>query len=197
MSFATTAIQSACTAQALYASPLGPMLLARTRTGLAGAWFMRQKDHPGDLAAPLQPDDPLLGRAVEQFKRYFAGSTDGFDLPLDLLGTPFQRDVWLALLRIPLGTTQTYGAIARAVGTPQAVRAVGAAVGKNPLGVIVPCHRVIGSSGALTGYAAGLERKTALLELEGARFNKSSQAMLFDDAAAAPGETAPSAGAHP
>ena len=73
MSFATTAIQSACTAQTLYASPLGPMLLARTRNGLAGAWFMRQKDHPGDLAAPQQPDDPLLKRAVEQFKRYFAG----------------------------------------------------------------------------------------------------------------------------
>ena len=183
MSFATTAIQSACTAQAMYASPLGPMLLARTGTGLAGAWFMRQKDHPGELHAPDRPDDPLLRRAIEQFKRYFGGSKEGFDLPLDLLGTPFQRDVWQALLRIPLGTTQTYGAIARAVGTPQAVRAVGAAVGKNPLGVIVPCHRVIGSNGALTGYAAGLERKTALLELEGAAFTKATQAALFEDAA--------------
>ena len=183
MSFATTAIQAACTAQTLYTSPLGPMLLARTHTGLAGAWFMRQKDHPGELAAPQRPDDPLLQRAVDQFKRYFAGSQEGFDLPLDLLGTPFQRDVWLALLRIPPGTTQTYGAIARAVGTPEAARAVGAAVGKNPLGVIVPCHRVIGSNGALTGYAAGLERKTALLELEGARVMKTAQPRLFEDAA--------------
>lgn len=183
MSYATTAIQAACTAQALYASPLGPMLLARTRTGLAGAWFMRQKDHPGELNAPEAPDDPLLRRAVEQFRRYFAGGKDGFDLPLDLLGTPFQREVWQALLLIPLGTTQTYGAIARAVGTPESARAVGAAVGKNPLGVIVPCHRVIGSNGTLTGYAAGLERKTALLELEGARFTKSAQAPLFEDAA--------------
>jgi methylated-DNA-[protein]-cysteine S-methyltransferase len=183
MSYATTAIQSACTAQALYASPLGNMLLARTRTGLAGAWFLRQKDHPGELNAPERPDDPLLRRAVEQFTRYFAGGKEGFDLPLDLLGTPFQRDVWLALLRIPLGTTQTYGAIARAVGTPDSARAVGAAVGKNPLGVVVPCHRVIGSNGALTGYAAGLERKVALLELEGARAPTAAQAPLFENAA--------------
>ena len=183
MSFATTAIQAACTAQTMYASPLGPLLLARTRTGLAGAWFMRQKDHPGELPAPTQPDDPLLHRAVVQLQRYFAGGRAGFDLPLDLLGTPFQRDVWHALLRIPIGTTQSYGAIARAVGTPQAVRAVGAAVGKNPLGVIVPCHRVIGGNGALTGYAAGLERKTALLELEGARFTRPAQPALFENAA--------------
>ena len=183
MSFATTAIQSACTAQTLYPSPLGPMLLARTRTGMGGAWFMLQKDHPGDLNAPDRPDDPLLRRAVEQFKRYFAGDKDGFDLPLDLLGTAFQRAVWQALLHIPLGKTHTYGQIARTISAPQAVRAVGAAVGKNPLGVIVPCHRVIGSTGALTGFAAGLERKTALLELEGAWFAKTGQNRLFEDAA--------------
>ncbi|KNZ31671.1 MAG: cysteine methyltransferase [Methylibium sp. NZG] len=183
MSFATTAIAAACTAQTMLASPLGPLLLARTHIGLAGVWFMRQKDHPGDLAAPTQPDDPLLRRAEAQLQRYFAGAKDGFDLPLDLLGTPFQRAVWQALLRIPIGQTKSYGAIAREVGTAQAVRAVGAAVGKNPLGVIVPCHRVIGSNGALTGYAAGLERKTALLELEGARFNKASAALPFECAA--------------
>jgi methylated-DNA-[protein]-cysteine S-methyltransferase len=170
MSFATTAIQRASTAQAHYASPLGSMLLARTRSGLAGAWFIRQKDYPGELMAPERPDDPLLQRAVAQFERYFAGGKQGFDLPLDLLGTPFQVAVWQALLGIPAGTTRTYGEIARAVNAPAAVRAVGAAVGKNPLGVIVPCHRVIGSTGALTGYAAGLERKTALLTLEGASF---------------------------
>ena len=184
MSFATTAIQTACTAQTLYASPLGPMLLARTRTGMAGAWFMLQKDHPGDLNAPERPDDALLQRAVDQFTRYFAGGKQGFDLPLDLLGTAFQRAVWQALLRIPAGSTRSYGEIARTINTPQAVRAVGAAVGKNPLGVIVPCHRVIGSTGALTGFAAGLDRKTALLELEGARFGKPSRAQsaLFEDA---------------
>ena len=182
MSFATTAIQTACTAQTLYASPLGPMLLARTPAGMAGAWFMRQKDHPGQLNAPDRPDDPLLQRAVEQFKHYFAGGKDGFDLPLDLLGTAFQRAVWNALLRIPLGTTRSYGEIARTISAPQAVRAVGAAVGKNPLGVIVPCHRVIGSTGALTGFAAGLDRKTALLEMEGARFAKTTQCRLFEDA---------------
>lgn len=184
MSFATTAIQSACTAQTVYRSPLGPMLLARTRNGLAGAWFTRQKDHPGDLNAPDRPDDLLLQRAVEQLKRYFAGGTGGFDLPLDLLGTTFQRAVWQALLRIPQGTTRSYGEIARTIGAAQAVRAVGAAVGKNPLSVIVPCHRVIGSNGALTGFAAGLERKAALLELEGARFAKPpEQSALFEDAA--------------
>jgi methylated-DNA-[protein]-cysteine S-methyltransferase len=183
MSFATTAIQTACTAQTLYRSPLGPMLLARTHVGMAGAWFMRQKDHPGDLTAPERPDDPLLQRAVDQLTRYFAGGKDGFDIPLDLLGTAFQRAVWQALLRIPPGTTRSYGEIARSIASPQAVRAVGAAVGKNPLGVIVPCHRVIGSSGALTGFAAGLERKTALLELEGAWFARPAQHTLFEDAA--------------
>jgi methylated-DNA-[protein]-cysteine S-methyltransferase len=183
MSFATTAIQSACTAQAMYASPLGTMLLARTANGLAGAWFVQQKDHPGDLPAPHSPDDPLLRRAVEQFKRYFDGNADAFDVPLDLLGTPFQRSVWHALLGIPAGQTRSYGEVARAVNAATAVRAVGAAIGKNPIGVIVPCHRVIGSTGALTGYAGGLDRKTALLTLEGARFRPSAQAALFEDAA--------------
>jgi methylated-DNA-[protein]-cysteine S-methyltransferase len=183
MSFATTAIRSACTAQTVYASPLGPMLLARTPAGLAGAWFLRQKDHPGELAAPERPHDPLLRRAAEQLQRYFAGAKGGFDLPLDLLGTAFQRTVWNALLGIPLGSTRSYGQIARSIDAPQAVRAVGAAVGKNPLGIIVPCHRVIGSSGALTGFAAGLDRKTALLELEGASFARTTQPRLFEDAA--------------
>jgi len=169
MSFATDAIRAACTARTLYESPLGPMLLARTRRGLAGAWFLNQKDHPGELPGPDRPEDPLLAQTVRQFERYFAGSTEGFDVPLDLLGTPFQRAVWQALLAIPAGTTSTYGAIARTVGTPQAVRAVGSAIGKNPIGVIVPCHRVVGSNGALTGYAGGIERKAALLVLEGSR----------------------------
>jgi methylated-DNA-[protein]-cysteine S-methyltransferase len=185
MSFAATAIQSACTAQTRYASPLGSLLVARTRKGLAGAWFIGQKDHPGELPAPERPDDALLQRAAAQFERYFAGGAwQSFELPLDLLGTPFQVAVWHALLRIPAGTTRTYGEIAHAINAPAAVRAVGAAVGKNPLSVIVPCHRVIGSTGALTGYAGGLERKTALLTLEGASFaGKAARHSWLKDAA--------------
>lgn len=167
MSFATTSIHAACTAQATIASPLGAILLARTAQGLAGAWFEGQKDHPGALAAPQRPDDPLLRAAASQLDHYFAGRTPSFELALDLQGTAFQRAVWHALLGIARGQTRSYGEIARQIGAPLAVRAVGAAVGKNPLSVIVPCHRVIGSAGALTGYAGGLDRKRALLALEG------------------------------
>ncbi len=169
MSFALDAIQRACTGQAQTDTPLGPMRLVRTSRGLAGAWFEGQKHHPGELPAPELPDDPLLQLAAAQLRRYFAGShtaNHAFDLPLDLLGTPFQRAVWDALLRIPKAATCSYGDIARAIGAPQAVRAVGAAVGRNPLSLIVPCHRVVGSGGALTGYAGGIERKQALLALE-------------------------------
>ena len=109
----------------------------------------------------------LLVRAAAQLRRYFDGNEVSFDIPLDLLGTEFQRAVWAALLRIPAGATRSYGDIAREIAAPQAVRAVGAAVGRNPLSVIVPCHRVVGSDGSLTGYAGGLERKQALLALEG------------------------------
>ncbi|MDH5538576.1 MAG: methylated-DNA--[protein]-cysteine S-methyltransferase [Rhizobacter sp.] len=184
MSLTLTSIQAACSAQASYESPLGTMLLARTPKGLAGAWFMRQKDHPGALNAPDRPDDPLLRRTVEHFTRYFENGHEIFDGPLDLLGTTFQRAVWNALLEIAPGRTCSYGDIARRVGLPQAVRAVGAAVGKNPLSVIVPCHRVIGSKGALTGYAGGLQRKTALLALEQkARPADSARPGLFEHAA--------------
>lgn len=166
MSLATRTVHAACTAQASFDSPLGPMLLARTSKGLAGVWFEGQKDHPGPLAAPEAPNDPLLHAAARQLADYFAGRAVRFELPLDLHGTPFQRSVWRALLGIASGGTRSYADIARQVGAPRAVRAVGAAVGKNPLSVIVPCHRVVGSDGALTGYAGGLERKQALLRLE-------------------------------
>jgi methylated-DNA-[protein]-cysteine S-methyltransferase len=167
MSFATRSVHAACTAQATFSSPLGAMLLARTASGLAGVWFEGQKDHPGTLAAPEAPNDPLLRAAALQLADYFAGRATRFDIPLDLHGTPFQRDVWQALLGIASGRTCSYGDIARQVGSPRAVRAVGAAVGKNPLSVIVPCHRVLGSDGTLTGYAGGVDRKKALLTLEG------------------------------
>ena len=167
MSLATLA--AACTAQTTVDTPLGPVLLARTATGLAGAWFEGQKAHPGALAAPRADGDPLLREASRQLTDYLAGRRDGFELPLDLQGTDFQRQVWRALQRIVRGRTASYADIARRVGRPSAVRAVGAAVGRNPVSVIVPCHRVVGSDGSLTGYAGGLPRKTALLQLEGVR----------------------------
>ena len=168
MSQVTDSIHGACTAQCTVASPLGPVLLARTAKGLAGAWFEGQKHHPGVLAAPVRPDDPVLKIAAAQLARYFAGQSITFDLPLDLLGTAFQQSVWRALLAIPAGSTKSYGDIARNVSAASAGRAVGGAVGRNPVSVIVPCHRVVGSDGSLTGYAGGTDRKLALLKLEGA-----------------------------
>jgi len=164
----TKKIAMHCTAQAHLPSPLGPILLARTEAGLAGAWFEAQKWHPEPLDAPERPDDPLLQLAAQQIAEYFAGERSHFELPLDLHGTDFQRSVWQALCHIEAGGTQSYAAVARSLGSPQAVRAVGAAVGRNPVSVIVPCHRVVGTDGSLTGYAGGLERKRALLALEGA-----------------------------
>ena len=171
MSHVTDRVHAACTAQCTIVSPLGPVLLARTAKGLAGVWFEGQKHHPGTLDAPVLPNDPLLKRAAAQLRRYFAGESTAFDLPLDLLGTPFQQSVWQALLAIPAGSTRSYGAIATHVASATAVRAVGGAVGRNPVSVIVPCHRVVGADGSLTGYAGGVDRKLALLSLEGARAN--------------------------
>ena len=171
-------------AQTTFDSPLGPLLLARTPAGLAGAWFAGQKHHPGPLGAPIDPEDALLREAAAQLRGYFAGSNEGFDVPLDLQGTNFQRAVWQAVLGIAAGTTQSYGEIARRLGSASAVRAVGGAVGRNPVSVIVPCHRVVGSDGSLTGYAGGTARKLALLELEGAR-RKSTPSLWGDDRVAA------------
>jgi methylated-DNA-[protein]-cysteine S-methyltransferase len=156
----------ACTVQTTIATPLGAMLLARTENGLAGMWFEGQKHHPAPIDAEHRADDALLRRAADQLRAYFANESFEFDIPLDLYGTDFQRRVWDALLAIPSGETRSYGAIAAALGSPAAVRAVGAAVGRNPVSVIVPCHRVIGRDGSLTGYAGGIDRKTALLRLE-------------------------------
>jgi methylated-DNA-[protein]-cysteine S-methyltransferase len=166
MSFATEAIHAHCTAQATIATPLGWLLLARTARGIAGAWFEGQKHHPGPIDAPQLPHDPLLSRATRQLRDYFADGDETFDLPFDLHGTPFQRRVWQALQAIPASGTCSYADIARSIGAPQSVRAVGAAVGRNPVSVMVPCHRVLGSDGSLTGYAGGVDRKQALLALE-------------------------------
>ncbi len=156
-------------------SPLGDMLLAATNKGLAGAWFTDQRHRPEALdfknvphAWPTQDSHPTLLEAARQLAEFFKGKRKAFDLPLDINGgTLFQQSVWRALLKIPYGKTTSYGSISRQIENPAAVRAVGAAVGRNPLSLIVPCHRVLGGDGSLTGYAGGLHRKTALLELEG------------------------------
>jgi len=169
MTHTTDMLRHTCSAQTVIPTPLGRLLLARTENGLAGAWFEGQRHHPPQFDAPHVAGDPLLDRVAEQLERYFAGSLQAFDIPFDLQGTAFQRAVWRALLAIGAGTTQTYGDIARAIGQPVAVRAVGAAVGRNPVSILVPCHRVIGSDGSLTGYAGGIDRKVALLQLESVR----------------------------
>ena len=155
------------TVQARYDSPLGPMIVAATDSGLAGLWFDGQRHLPDTSAWPHAPQHPVLLEAVAQLRDYFAGRRAQFDLPLDLQGgTMFQQSVWQALLALPAGGTTSYGDISQRVGRPSAVRAVGAAVGRNPVSIVVPCHRVLGRDGSLTGYAGGLERKSALLELE-------------------------------
>jgi methylated-DNA-[protein]-cysteine S-methyltransferase len=162
-------IHTHCIAQTTITTPLGRILLACTAKGLAGAWFEGQKHHPGPIAAPETPNDELLQRAACELNEFFAGERERFDVPLDLQGTPFQRSVWRRLLRIAAGTTRSYGEIAKELGSAKAVRAVGGAVGRNPVSVIVPCHRVVGSDGSMTGYAGGVDRKRALLELERAQ----------------------------
>jgi methylated-DNA-[protein]-cysteine S-methyltransferase len=153
-------------AQARIDTPLGTMTAAATARGLAGLWFDGQAHHPGALDAPTDAAQAHLARARDQLAAYFRGDRVRFDVPLDLHGTPFQRAVWQALQRIAAGATCSYGEVAAAAGKPDAVRAAGAAIGRNPVSVIVPCHRVVARDGALTGYAGGLARKQALLAHE-------------------------------
>lgn len=160
------------TVQARASTPLGPVRLAASPAGLCGLWFEGQRHEPsrwlqGDTAWAETDAHPLLQEAALQLQQYLGGEREAFDLPLDLSGgTPFQQDVWRALLAIGRGGTTSYGQLSHSLGRPRAVRAVGAAVGRNPLSVVVPCHRVLGADGSLTGYAGGLDRKTALLALE-------------------------------
>jgi methylated-DNA-[protein]-cysteine S-methyltransferase len=156
---------------------LGSVTLAATGQGLAGLWFDGQKHHPDTRAWRTEDDNPWLVQARTQLAAYLAGRRTGFDLPLDLRsGSVFQQAVWNALCAIPSGGTTSYGAVSRQIGRPSAVRAVGAAIGRNPISIIVPCHRVLGANGALTGYAGGLERKAALLALESATPGPGSRA---------------------
>lgn len=148
-------------------SPLGAIVLAFDEDALTGLYFVGQKYYPGAVdGLPLNPGHAIAQQAQRQLQDYFSHGCNGFSLALNLRGTDFQREVWRQLLRIDAGATTTYGAIARAIGRPAAVRAVGAAVGRNPVSIVVPCHRVIGASRSLTGYAGGLSRKQYLLAME-------------------------------
>ena len=149
-------------------SPLGDVLLAATEQGLAGVWFVHGQLHLPDSSQWMTDEaHPILLAAAQQLHDYFKGQRQSFDLPLQpAWGTPFQRAVWQALQRIPYAHTSTYGDIARDIGNPKAVRAVGAAIGQNPHTIIVPCHRVVGANGSLTGFAGGLDRKKHLLLYE-------------------------------
>lgn len=149
---------------AIFPSPLGDMYAVSNGQALTGLYFEGQKFFPELVHA--QAPCPVLERCRSQVEQYFAGRRHAFDLPIAPRGTPFQLAVWQELQRIPFGDTTSYGALARRLGRPRAMRAVGAAVGRNPLSLIVPCHRVIGADGSLTGYAGGLHRKQALLEKE-------------------------------
>lgn len=148
-------------------SPVGPLTLAGRDGRLMHLRMVDQTYEPSRDGWEL--DDAAFPDAVDQLAAYFAGERTVFDLELEMVGTPFQRRVWDVLQTIPYGETCSYGDIAREIGSPGAFRAVGLANGHNPIGIIVPCHRVIGSNGSLTGYGGGLERKRALLELERSR----------------------------
>ena len=143
------------------ASPIGDLLLVGVEEGLREIHLRRAE--PPDEA---EKDDRRFARVMRQLDEYFAGKRTTFDVPLAMRGTPFQLDVWHALQRIPYGETRTYAGIANEIGRPAATRAVGAANGANPIPILVPCHRVIGSNGSLTGFGGGIDVKRRLLELE-------------------------------
>jgi methylated-DNA-[protein]-cysteine S-methyltransferase len=144
------------------------VVLASDGHSLIGLRFGSAEDHADWLgAAARDGDDPVIRAAAAQLQEYAAGRAESFDLPLHLEGSEFQRAVWAALREIPYGETTTYGAVAASIGRPGQARAVGSAVGSNPIGIVVPCHRVIGANGALTGFGGGLDNKVALLTREG------------------------------
>ncbi len=144
-----------------YSSPLGTLRLEANSKALVGLYFEDAATSPDQAGAT-----GLLAQAVEQLDAYFAGQRKTFDLPLEMQGTDFQKAVWAGLLQIPYGQTWSYAQLAEHVGRPKAVRAVGLSNGRNPISILVPCHRVIGKNGSLTGYGGGLEKKRRLLQLE-------------------------------
>jgi methylated-DNA-[protein]-cysteine S-methyltransferase len=151
-------------------SPVGELTIIASDNGLAGVLWEGEELPAGRTGAAAEdPTHPVVAAATRQLQEYFDGRRTTFDLPLDATGTPFQLKVWEALRTIPFGETRSYAEIARQIGRPRAVRAVGAANGRNPVSIVTPCHRVIGSTGSLTGFAAGLDTKARLLAFEGAR----------------------------
>jgi methylated-DNA-[protein]-cysteine S-methyltransferase len=153
------------TAHTTVDSPIGPLTLVATDGVLSGLYMVEQRYRP-DITKFGLADATLFDEVVLQLKEYFAGSRTVFDLPLHFAGTPFQRTVWQALCEIPCGETVSYGELAERIGRPTAARAVGMANGHNPISIVVPCHRVVGSTGDLTGYGGGVERKRFLLDFE-------------------------------
>ena len=149
-------------ATTVFESPIGPLTLVAGERGLTNLFFPGRGPSPAEASG----GSAVLADAVDQLDEYFAGERRSFDLPLDLQGTPFQRSVWAELLEIAYGKTISYKAIATRLGRLDRVRAVGGAVGRTPVPIIVPCHRAVGSDGSLTGYGGGLQRKQALLDLE-------------------------------
>jgi methylated-DNA-[protein]-cysteine S-methyltransferase len=148
-------------------SPVGALKLVASDKGLAAILWANDSPRRVPLTGLVENDrHPVLLKTERQLEEYFAGSRRAFDLPLDMRGTTFQKDVWEALLAIPYGETRSYGQLAKQLGRPSASRAVGAANGRNPISIVVPCHRVIGSSGKLTGFAGGLDVKARLLDME-------------------------------
>jgi methylated-DNA-[protein]-cysteine S-methyltransferase len=162
-------MQTGLRSHAVVDSPIGPLTLVADDGKLSGL-YMEVRGHEPDPAGLGVPgtidDDPVLVTAAEQLKAYFAGELTSFDLPLSMDGTGFQQTVWASLQEIPYGQTISYGELARRIGQPTASRAVGLANGRNPVSIVVPCHRVVGSNGSLTGYGGGLDRKRYLLSLE-------------------------------
>lgn len=158
-------------------SPIGPLTLVAEQERLACVYMTDHRHAPdSDEFGPPAPGDGVLGAALRQLEEYFDGDRTEFDLPLvDDVGTPFQRRVWAELREIPYGETISYGELARRIGQPTAFRAVGLANGRNPISIVVPCHRVVGSGGSLIGYGGGLDRKQLLLNLE----HKPAEPSLF------------------
>jgi methylated-DNA-[protein]-cysteine S-methyltransferase len=149
-------------------SPVGPLLLVASETHLRAIWFSTPR-HPLPRDIQLnEGENDVMRETRSQLDEYFKGARNTFDLPLQPVGTAFQCEVWTMLEQIPYGETWSYGDVARRIGKPAAVRAVGAANGRNPIPIVVPCHRVIGADGSLTGFGGGLPTKQFLLELEGA-----------------------------
>ncbi|UWE08055.1 methylated-DNA--[protein]-cysteine S-methyltransferase [Actinacidiphila bryophytorum] len=164
-----TAATGTASAHTIVDSPLGPLTLVTREGGLAGLYMTQQRHLPPQETFGPQvavTDIPVLARTAEQMTAYFAGDITDFDIDLSTSGTPFQRRVWAALCDIPYGETVSYGELAAALGRPTASRAVGLANGKNPISIVVPCHRVVGADGSMTGYGGGLERKRWLLSFE-------------------------------